>query len=295
MAVNNIFTFQTKNSQWTPQDINDRFDQLLRQKAVYSHDGITLNAFHVITDEDSSLFNDAINVIDINEYNHDGLTGDELMALPLRLAKDFGEGDTKATVIHPCVLYHELFAVPLLQRLPDRGDCSHSAYKLTDAEKKEIEDNNLKSISAVVNWQNNNIGYYSQFYSFLTEDGRDFYDYFQEMNEVSELGNVNVPNILSQNDKVFVCKEARALLSEYKISDPKFNRQQNELFEEHVRPYFTNGECLYGWRGLGGEEDAAYFYLNHEYNTLSRQVSFIALVGDTRPETDDYCRLWLLY
>ncbi len=42
-------------------------------------------------------------------------------------------------------------------------------------------------------------------------------------------------------------------------------------------------------------EEALLFEYDHEYRSVSRQVSFIALEGDTAvAEEDEYCRWWIL-
>ena len=51
----------------------------------------------------------------------------------------------------------------------------------------------------------------------------------------------------------------------------------------------------YGWRGLGGDEEAELFSYDHEYRDISRQVSFITFEGDTSNITEDeYVRWWML-
>ena len=71
--------------------------------------------------------------------------------------------------------------------------------------------------------------------------------------------------------------------------------ERNEIWESQVRPWFSNDDDGYGWRGLGGDEEAFLFEYDHEYRAFSRQCSFITFEGDTDDlESDEYVRWWML-
>ena len=94
---------------------------------------------------------------------------------------------------------------------------------------------------------------------------------------------------------MFWLNHPHGLISPYAIGDKDTQLARNELWEANVRPHFQNMDDGYGWRGLGGDEEALLFEYDHEYRAVSRQCSFITFEGDTDDlESDEYVRWWML-
>ena len=82
------------------------------------------------------------------------------------------------------------------------------------------------------------------------------------------------------------------ILSPYAINNQVQNTLYNDEFEEIVRPHIDNTDTP--WRGLGGEQESKLFEFDHEYRTVSKQVSFLYLEGKDKPEADTWLDLWVL-
>ena len=80
--------------------------------------------------------------------------------------------------------------------------------------------------------------------------------------------------------QLFWLNHPHGLISPYAIGDKDTQLARNELWEEmsvHIFKTWTMDIR----RGLGGDEESLLFEYDHEYRSVSRQVSFIAFEGDT--------------
>ena len=95
---------------------------------------------------------------------------------------------------------------------------------------------------------------------------------------------------------MFWLNDAKGICVPYAICDKEKQLERNELWESNVRPWFVdNPPDGYGWRGLGGEQESLLYEFDHEYRTISRQVSFITFEGNTDNILDDeFARWWIL-
>ena len=94
--------------------------------------------------------------------------------------------------------------------------------------------------------------------------------------------------------ELFYLNHPHGINAPYKLYEKEGNKARNEIWESNVRPYFQNEDDGYGWRGLGGEPEALLFDYDHEYRTVSRQVSFITFEGDTDKILEDEWVRWFI-
>ena len=95
---------------------------------------------------------------------------------------------------------------------------------------------------------------------------------------------------IEENYKGYVLQQPAGLTGPFVVGDQDENERLAGVYEKNVRPLLETQ-----WRGLGGEQESLLYEFDHEYRTISRQVSFITFEGNTDNILDDeFARWWIL-
>tara|TARA_B100000519_G_scaffold199236_1_gene210087 strand:+ start:4819 stop:5718 length:900 start_codon:yes stop_codon:yes gene_type:complete len=297
MAVANIYVYCGEGG-WSVQDVNRFSDSLSMARQWESHEGIHLTSLNVLTNEDSDLFYNQCTIKKLGETPFVGFWN-TLQCFQQGFSDNHGE-DKVIVLPHP-IIGTDLLGIPILESCPDRGSLDNAPKGSTEEDRALVKEEQLYPIQQYDNWWNDEtdmcpfwIATTAQTSKFIFNTIKEFHEEILEDYDANAYG-------LQQwiecelEPQLFWLNHPHGLISPYAIGDKDTQLARNELWEANVRPHFQNMDDGYGWRGLGGDEEALLFEYDHEYRSVSRQVSFIAFEGDTAvAEEDEYCRWWIL-
>jgi len=297
MAVANIYVYCGEGG-WSVQDVNRLSDSLSIARQWDSHDGIKLTSLTCLTNEDSDLFYNQVTVKKLGSPLFDGFWN--TMSCYQEGFMD-NHGEDKVIVLSAPTVCMDLIGIPILEGCPERGSTENAAKTITDEDKHMVKDEQLYPLQQFDNWWNDETDMSPFYTGVAASTAKHFFNDFKNRYEIIAEDYDATPYGLQQwiecelESELFWLNHPHGIHVPYAVGDKDTQLARNELWESNVRPHFQNLNDGYGWRGLGGDEEALLFEYDHEYRSVSRQCSFITLEGDTSvAEEDEYCRWWIL-
>ena len=295
MAVANLYVYCGEGGISVNQT-NLLLDSLSKKRSWHSHDGIELMDLAVITNEPVSSFREQVgSIVPYDETKFENPYWNIMFAY--EHANNKLHGDSKAVILQGNVYGQDLIQIPSLEVIPERGSTEHS--KITDgADIQMVKDQDLMVVQQFDNWWNDETEYSPYYMGIAASSCKHIWTEFNKQYETIIDEYDPTPYGLQQwieceiEEDLFYLNTCSGIMAPYGISDPERNAELNQLWEDNVRPTFNIDN---GWRGLGGEQESLLYETDHEYRTISRQVSWIILEGDTDNilEKDEYFRWWI--
>lgn len=296
MAVANIYVYCGEGG-WSVDDVNRLSESISKRRSWESHEGISLCSLTVLTNESSDSFYRQVKVKPW-DFEFEGFwnTAHCYQAG----AKDMHDEDKVIVLTQPTIGI-ELIGIPMLESAPVQGSTENAAKSIADEDKALVKEQQLYPIQQFDNWWNDETDMSPFWIGVAAGTARWIYNEFKSAYE--EISGDYDPTCygLQQwlecdlEEKLFWLNHAHGINAPYHVNNKDVQLQRNELWESQVRPWFASADDGYGWRGLGGDEEAELFSYDHEYRDISRQVSFITFEGDTSNITEDeYVRWWML-
>tara|TARA_A100000164_G_C21887401_1_gene763494 strand:+ start:467 stop:1360 length:894 start_codon:yes stop_codon:yes gene_type:complete len=296
MAVSNIYIYCGEGG-WSVDDVNRLTDSLSIARVWESHDGISLTSLTVLTEEDESLFYKQATISPLRkEYN--GFWN---------IANCFQQGfldnhaEDKILILPQPTVGLDLIGIPILEGVPERGSLENAPKGSTEEDKELVKMEQLYPIQQWDNWWNDETDMSPNWIGMAASTGRFFYkeitDNLDTIYEDYDPTNYGLQQFIEceLEPQLFWLNHPHGINAPYHIGHTETQLERNDIWEAVVRPHFQNTDDGYGWRGLGGDEESLAFEQDHEYRTLSRQISFVTFEGDTsEAEKDEYCRWWIL-
>ena len=296
MAVSNIYVYCGEGG-WSVQDVNRFSDSVSIARQWDSHDGISLTSLTVLTEEDPSLFYKQAKVVKLRNP-HEGFWNN---AHCFRQGFLDNHSEDKVIVLTAPTVGLDLIGIPILDTCPEMGSLDNAPKGSTEEDKLLVKENQLYPVQQWDNWWNDETDMSPFWIGCCASTAKWFADQIEDnLESISEDYDAN-PYGLQQyiecelEEKLFWLNHPHGVTSPYHINNWEVQEARIKAYESNVRPHFQNEDDGYGWRGLGGDEESLLFETEHEYRSVSRQVSFIVLEGDTsNAEEDEYCRWWIL-
>ena len=296
MAVASVVLYQGEGG-WSVEDVNRLSDSFSKMRQWRSHDGVDLTDLFVITESDPSLFYRQVKVHK-QELKYEGFWNN-IHCLEYA-ARELHSEDKAIFLPHPTIAL-DLVGIPILENVPEQGKTENAAKSISEEDKALVRENMLFPVQQFDNWWNDETDMSPFWLGIPSSTCRYFFNSF----------NNNYDSILEDYDpnaygwqqyiecelepNLFYLNHPHGINAPYKLHEKEGNKARNEIWESNVRPYFQNEDDGYGWRGLGGEPDALLYDYDHEYRTVSRQVSFITFEGETdRILEDEWVRWFIL-
>ena len=296
MAVANIIVYCGEGG-WSVKDVNRFSDTMSKNRQWESHDGIELAKLVCLTQEDESLFYNQVTVKPV-EPAYEGFWN---TVHCFEYGFQQFHGDSKIVVLPQPTVALDLVGIPLLESAPERGTTENAAKTISEEDKQMVKDQQLFPIQQFDNWWNDETDMSPFWIGDAASTGRWIFNEFTESYDtIVEDYDSNAYGFQQYlecelEDKLFYLNHAHGINAPYTPHDTATQLERNEIWESQVRPWFSNDDDGYGWRGLGGDEEALLFEYDHEYRAVSRQCSFITFEGDTDDlESDEYVRWWML-
>tara|TARA_Y100000996_G_scaffold374306_1_gene324376 strand:- start:118 stop:1011 length:894 start_codon:yes stop_codon:yes gene_type:complete len=297
MAVSNIYVYCGEGG-LTVSDVNRLTDSLHKNRQWESHDGISLVSLTVITNEPDEVFYQPVKTV-AHKDQYGGFWNN--IECYKQGVADLHDED-KVIVITSPLLVHDLSGIPLLEHAPVQGKTENAAQNIDEEDKELIKDKMLCPIQQFTNWYNDDTDYIPHYLGVPAGTARIIYQKLTDNIDELKSDYDATPCGLQQfiecelEEQLFWLNDAKGICVPYAICDKEKQLERNELWESNVRPWFVdNPPDGYGWRGLGGEQESLLYEFDHEYRTISRQVSFITFEGNTDNILDDeFARWWIL-
>jgi len=294
-----LVVVKTKDNGVKTEDVKRFWKSVQRQRITRpTEDGIRLARLNIFTDDPEGLPEDKGTRI-VPFFPDSKVTDPAYHKLSLFENDLFGEG-TKTMILDPRLSIRDFSLMEIATGLPDAGTTDETDFTFTDEETTSIAENMTVFMQQAPNWWNNNatseyhhsyLGFVQGGWSFLKEEFETNSASIQEQYP-GEGGFQSWLESFIATNKVMVLPMEVGILSPYAINDSVKNTLYNDEFEEKVRPHIDNTDTP--WRGLGGEQESKLFEFDHEYRTVSKQVSFLYLEGEDEPEEDTWLDLWVL-
>ena len=290
---------KTKDNGVETEDVKRFWKSMERQRITRpNEDGIRLARLNIFTDDPEGLpESDGTRIVPV--FPDKLVTDPAYHKVALFENSMFGEG-TKTMVVDPKLIVKDFSLMEIAAGLPDAGTTEETNFTFTDEEKSSIAENMTVFTQQAPNWWSNDsttsfhhsyLGFVQGGWSFLREEWENNSVSIQEQFP-GEHGFQKWLESFIESNQVMVLPMEIGILSPYAINNRVQNTLYNDEFEEIVRPHIDNTDTP--WRGLGGEQESKLFEFDHEYRTVSKQVSFLYLEGEDEPEADTWLDLWVL-
>ena len=296
MAVANIYVYCGEGG-WSVQDVNRFSDSCSIARQWQSHDGIELTELTVLTNEDPSLFYKQVKTEKIRNP-HEGFWN---VAHCFRQGFLDNHGEDKVVVLPTPIIGMDLMGIPILEACPEMGSLDNAPKGSTPEDKLLVKEQGLYPVQQWDNWWNDETDMSPHWMACSASTAKWFANQIEDnLETISEDYDANAYGLQQYfecelEEKIFWLNHPHGIQAPYRINNWEWQEARNDAWESNVRPHFQNEDDGYGWRGLGGDEEALLFETDHEYRSVSRQVSFVVLEGDTSTaEEDEYCRWWIL-
>jgi len=282
----------------TPADVVRLKLHLDRQRLI-RHEGMDLCRFTVLTDYEEQDFLDVkpsfatdsncksnmghVKVPPLQENEHPSFAIRHVFFNTL-----FGQQDK--TMFCDCkVIPRGVSHSILFSSLPDKGNPNHSSFTIEESDRKAMIENNWATLNFCVDWTGTEdtmlLPYFFQHnygeHTKLVEkmfDGESMTQYDTFMHFIE-----------GEYDE-FMLPFQPAVVGKYFANNNEKNEALNAKYEENCRPSFPDQ-----WRGTGGDEEADYIHLEHDWRDITRQSSMLYIDETDGPMTDDYyLSLWIL-
>ena len=275
-------------------DVNILTDSMSRQRMWESHDGINLHDLYVMTNYDEDLFYKPAKIIN---FKDEGEGFWNILNL-YRTAGETVDAEHKVVVIQGHTRVKDVVSILSLENIPEKG-CTNSPPKpISDEDRVRIATDNLIPTQQFINWWDDTTEYSPYYLASAASSYRELYkllntDSVKEDYDPTPIGLQQAIEV-ELGENLYWVESPKGASGIYYLNDRDSNEELNESWETVVRPYFNNGDCAYGWRGIGGDSDSKYLEFTHEYRDLNRQTSFFTVIGDESEYLqDDYYRLWI--
>ena len=290
---------KTKDNGVETEDVKRFWKSMERQRITRpNEDGIRLARLNIFTDDPEGLpESDGTRIVPV--FPDKLVTDPAYHKIALFENSMFGEG-TKTMVVDPKLIVKDFSLMEIAAGLPDAGTTEETNFTFTDEEKSSIAENMTVFTQQAPNWWSNDsttsfhfayLGFVQGGWSFLREEWENNSVSIQEQFP-GEHGFQKWLESFIESNQVMVLPMEIGILSPYAVNNRVQNTLYNDEFEEIVRPHIDNTDTP--WRGLGGEQESKLFEFDHEYRTVSKQVSFLYLEGEDEPEADTWLDLWVL-
>lgn len=275
------------------EDVNTLTDSMSRQRMWESHDGITLHELYVVTPKDEELFNSPAKIINFLDE------GDGYWNI-LKVFKTAGEtvdAEHKVCLIQGHTRCKDVTSILSLENIPEQGMTNNPPKPISDEDRIRITKDKLIPVQQFINWWDDTTEWSPYVFGATASSFSELYiqlstiEDLQSDYEDSPIGLQQAIEV-ELEDKLYRLESPKGASGIYYINDKDKNLELNELWESEVRPWFTNGECPYGWRGIGGDSDSKYIEYGHEYRDINRQSSYYTVIGEPS-DSDEYYRLWI--
>lgn len=296
MAVASIFVYCGEGG-YSIDDVNRLSDSLSKNRQWVSHDGIRLCDLYCVTNKLPGLFYDQVKILKCNN-DYEGFWN---------IIQCYEEGfrqthaEDKVIVLNHPTIMQDLIGIPMLESTPERGKTENAAKSISEEDKEMVKEQRLYPVQQFDNWWSGATemspfwlacaGTTAQFIY------NEFKDNFEQISEDYDADPYGFQQWVEceLEDKLFYLNHAHGVNIPYHLNNKNVQLHRNELWEQNVRPWFDSELDGYGWRGLGGDQEAELFEYDHEYRAISRQCSFITFEGDTdKCLEDEYARWWIL-
>ena len=290
---------KTKDNGVETEDVKRFWKSMERQRITRpNEDGIRLARLNIFTDDPEGLpESDGTRIVPV--FPDKLVTDPAYHKVALFENSMFGEG-TKTMVVDPKLIVKDFSLMEIAAGLPDAGTTEETNFTFTDEEKSSIAENMTVFTQQAPNWWSNDsttsfhhsyLGFVQGGWSFLREEWENNSVSIQEQFP-GEHGFQKWLESFIESNQVMVLPMEIGILSPYAVNNRVQNTLYNDEFEQIVRPHIDNTDTP--WRGLGGEQESKLFEFDHEYRTVSKQVSFLYLEGEDEPEADTWLDLWVL-
>lgn len=290
---------KTKDNGVETEDVKRFWKSMERQRITRpNEDGIRLARLNIFTDDPEGLpESDGTRIVPV--FPDKKVTDPAYHKIALFENSMFGEG-TKTMVVDPKLIVKDFSLMEIAAGLPDAGTTEETNFTFTDEEKSSIAENMTVFTQQAPNWWSNYsttsfhhsyLGFVQGGWSFLREEWENNSESIQEQFP-GEHGFQKWLESFIESNQVMVLPMEIGILSPYAVNNRVQNTLYNDEFEQIVRPHIDNTDTP--WRGLGGEQESKLFEFDHEYRTVSKQVSFLYLEGEDEPESDTWLDLWVL-
>ena len=296
MAVSNLYIYCGEGGT-SVDGVNRLSDSLSKRRIWESHDGIELAELTVLTNEDPSLFYKEVTVQALeHEYENPYWNFIECLNVSSSL-----HGEEKVVLLQGELFAQDLISIPTLETTPEKGSVLHAAKPIEGEDADNVRENGLYPIQQFDNWWNDETEYSPFYMGIPASTARDIYKKFLHDKDNIIADYDPTPYGFQQwiecdlEPELFWLQHPHGIMSPYPVNDWDTREELNKLWDENVRPHFNPPLDGYGWRGLGGDEEAKLFESDHEYQTLSRQVSWLILEGDVDNVLEDSWFRWWIY
>jgi len=296
-AVSNFFVYCGEDG-WSVDDVNRLSDSFSSHRIWYTHDGIHLVDLFVVTNLDKSNFERHCRILDFNAEKFDGFWS---FMNCYDKAKRQLHGDSKAIILNQPTVGVDLISIPTLEHTPEQGKTENAAKNIAPEDKLLVIEKQLYPVQQFDNWWNDETDYSPFYFGCAASTAGMIYEEFEKNYKQITEDYDDTPYGVQQwfecemEPKLFYLNHAHGVSIPFAINNWEKQEQRNVLWEENVRPHFNPPLDGYGWRGLGGDEEAKLFHKEHEYRDISRQASWITFEGDTENLLEDeYIRWWIL-
>ena len=296
MAVANIYVYCGEGG-FSVDDVNRLSDSLSVSRSWESHDGIKLSSLTVLTNEPEEKFYKQVKV---KNYDFE-MEGFWNTAYCYRQGMLDNHDEDKVVVINAPTVCLDLVGIPLLESTPVQGSTENAAKSIAPEDKEMVKEQQLYPIQQFDNWWNDETDMSPFWVGCASSTARFFWQQFQDQYETIKDEYDATPYGFQQwlecelEEQLFWLNHAHGINAPYHINNQDAQLQRNDAWEAQVRPWFSSNDDGYGWRGLGGDEESLCFEFDHEYRTISRQVTFLTFEGNTDDVLEDeYARWWIL-
>ena len=296
MAVANIYVYCGEGG-LSVDDVNRLSDSISVSRSWESHDGIKLSSLTVLTNEPEEKFYKQVKV---KNYDFE-MEGFWNTAYCYRQGMLDNHDEDKVVVINAPTVCLDLVGIPLLESAPVQGSTENAAKTIAPEDKEMVKEQQLYPIQQFDNWWNDDTDMSPFWVGCAASTARFFWQQFQDQYETIKDEYDATPYGFQQwlecelEEQLFWLNHAHGINAPYHINNQDVQLQRNDAWESQVRPWFSSNDDGYGWRGLGGDEESLLYEFDHEYRTISRQVTFLTFEGNTDEVlTDEYARWWIL-
>jgi len=293
-----IIVVKTKDNEVTTDQIKEFWKGVQRHRITKpNEDGISLARMNIYTDDPTGLpVSDKIRVLPFfSQPEQDKITDPAYRKLDLFDTEKFGTG-TKTVVLDPRLICRDFCANHIAAGIPDAGTTNETNFTFTPEEIASVAENMTVFTQQAPNWWSDTTNYHHSFLGF-TQGGWDWLreEFLKDPEGIQSQypGDEGFQQWLESfpTEKITPLPLPTGSVSPYYLNDSVKNTLLNDTFEEVVRPTFAGD-----WQGLGGDEDALLYEFDHEYRTVSKQVSYVFLDNayTTDPHEDEWVDLWVL-
>ena len=293
-----IIVVKTKDNEVTTDQVKEFWKGVQRHRITRpNEDGIALARMNIYTDDPTGLpVSDKIRILPFfSQPETDKITDPAYRKLDLFDTEKFGIG-TKTIILDPRLICRDFCANCIATGVPDAGTTNETAYTFTPEETATIAENMTVFTQQAPNWWSDATEYHHSYLGF-SQGGWDWLreEFLKDPEGIQSQypGEEGFQQWLESfpTEKITPLPLATGVVSPYYLNDSVKNTLLNDTFEEVVRPTFTGN-----WTGLGGDEESLLYEFDHEYRTVSKQVSYVFLDNayTTDPHEDEWVDLWVL-